>query len=105
MYSINKRVPDKIRKYYIYPISEGLFLAILALLLTSVTAYFIYHHALKAIKEEIKDGLLRTASGIAACLDGDLIASFDAPEKSELPAYGETLALLQKARLATKHCT
>lgn len=105
MYSINKRVPDKIRKYYIYPISEGLFLAILALLLTSATAYFIYHHALKAIKEEIKDGLLRTASGIAACLDGDLIASFDAPEKSELPAYGETLALLQKARLATKHCT
>ncbi len=105
MYSINKKMPEKIRKYYIYPVAEGLVLATLALFLTAVTSYFIYHHALLAIKAEIKDGLLRTASGIAACLDGNQLASFDAPEKKSLPEYKATVSLLQKARLATKHCT
>ena len=105
MYSINKKMPENIRKYYIYPITEGIFLAFLALLLTAVTSYFIYHHALFAIKEEIRDGLLRTASGIAACLDGDQIASFDSPEKKDLPEYQKTVSMLQKARIATKHCT
>lgn len=105
MYSINKKKPEKIRRYFIYPLAEGIFLAVLALFLTSVTAYFIYHHALSAIQAEIKDGLLRTASGIAACLDGDEIASFDSPEKKDLPAYLNTVTLLQNARLATKHCT
>jgi hypothetical protein len=105
MYSINKKQPTNIRKYLIYPITEGILLALLALVLTSVTAFFIYHHALAAIEAEIKDGLLRTASGIAACLDGDLIASFDKPEKKDFPSYQQTIKLLQKARLATKHCT
>ena len=105
MYSINKKKPEKIRRYLIYPLTEGIVLAVIALCLTSVTAYFIYHHALSAIKAEIQDGLLRTASGIAACLDGDTIASFDSPEKKDLPEYHDTIALLQKARLATKHCT
>ncbi len=105
MYSINKKVPGNIRKYYINPVTEGLVLASLALFLTAVTSYFIYHHALNAIKAEIRDGLLRTASGIAACLDGDLIASFDSPDKKDLPEYLATVSLLQKARLATKHCT
>lgn len=105
MYSINKKMPEKIRKYYIYPATEGVFLAFLALLLTAVTSYFIYHHALFAIKEEIRDGLLRTVSGIAACLNGDQIASFDSPEKKDLPEYLQTVSMLQKARIATKHCT
>lgn len=105
MYSINKKKPEKIRRYLIYPLAEGIVLASLALLLTSVTAYFIYQHALLAIKEEIKDGLLRTTSGIAACLDGDSIASFDSPEKKDQPEYLDLLAKLQKARLATKHVT
>lgn len=105
MYSINKKMPETIRKYYIYPATEGVFLAFLALLLTAVTSYFIYHHALFAIKEEIRDGLLRTASGIAACLNGDQIASFDSPEKKNLPEYLATVSTLQKARIATKHCT
>lgn len=105
MYSINRKKPVKIRKYLIYPVAEGVVLAVVAVLLTSVTAFFIYHHALTAIKAEIKDGLLRTASGIAACLDGDTISSFDAPEKKDLPEYQATLKLLQNARLATKHCT
>lgn len=105
MHSINRKKPENVRKYLIYPVTEGVVLALLALFLTAVTAFFIYHHALKAIKAEIQDGLLRTASGIAACLDGDLIATFDAPEKKDLPEYQAMLKLLQKARLATKHCT
>lgn len=105
MHSINRKKPESVRKYLIYPVTEGVVLALLALFLTAVTAFFIYHHALKAIKAEIQDGLLRTASGIAACLDGDVIATFDAPEKKDLPEYQAMLKLLQRARLATKHCT
>lgn len=105
MYSINRKKQITIRKYLIYPLAEGVILALIALLLTAVTAFFIYHHALKAIKAEIKDGLLRTASGIAACLDKDLIESFDSPEKKNLPEYQAMLKTLQQARIATKHCT
>lgn len=105
MYSINKVKPAKVRRYVIYPIAEGVFLAVLALLLTAITAFFIYHHAMKAIEVEIKDGLLRTAAGIAACMDGDELATFDSPEKKDLPAYHKTIKFLQKARIATKHCT
>ncbi len=105
MFSPNKNYPQKIRKYTIYPIAEGLALALFALFLTSITSFFIYHHALSAIEGEIKDGLLRTASGIAACLDADLIETFDSQEKSSLKSYQKMLKLLQKARLATKHCT
>ncbi|MDD3148782.1 MAG: hypothetical protein PHD82_15920, partial [Candidatus Riflebacteria bacterium] len=63
MYSINKKVPGSIRKYYINPVAEGLVLASIALFLTAITSFFIYHHALSAIKAEIRDGLFRTASG------------------------------------------
>lgn len=95
----------KVRTYRIYPVTEGLFFAVLAMILSSVTAFFIYHHALNAIEYEIKDGLLRTTAGIAACLDGDLIATFNSPDQKNDAKYLETLALMQKARLATKHCT
>ena len=105
MYSINKVKPGKVRRYMIYPVAEGVFLAALALLLTAITAFFIYHHAMKAIEVEIKDGLLRTAAGIAACMDGDELATFDSPEKKDLSAYQKTIKFLQKARIATKHCT
>jgi hypothetical protein len=105
MYSINRKKPEKIKRYIIYPVTEGIVLALVALFFTALTAFFIYHHAMNAIEAEIKDGLLRTASGIAACIDGDKVASFDAPEKKDLPSYQDMIELLQKARLATKHCT
>ena len=105
MYSINKKKPEKVKNYIIYPVTEGIVLALVALFFTSITAFFIYHHALKAIELEIKDGLLRTVSGIVACLDGDEIARFDAPEKKDMKSYQDMVKLLQKARLATKHCT
>ncbi len=105
MYSINKKQIENVESYLIYPVAEGLVLASVALFLTTITAYFIYFHALKGIQYEIKDGLLRTVSGIASCIDADQIGSFTSPEQANDENYLAMVKKLQKARLATKHCT
>jgi hypothetical protein len=104
MYSINKKKVQNVESYIIYPIAEGLVLASVALFLTTITAYFIYFHALKGIRYEIKEGLLRTVSGIASCIDADQIGSFTSPEQANDENYLKMVKKLQKARLATKHC-
>ena len=46
---------------------------------------------------------MRTVSGIAACLDGDKIATFNSPKDFEREDYQEMSRLLQKVRIGTKH--
>ena len=102
-YSVNKNTPQKAKKYRISPAFEGIILGIFALLLTFITAYFIYINSMGVLQKEIKDGLLRTVSGIAACLDGDKISSFKSAKDAERQDYKDMIALLQKARIGTKH--
>ena len=103
IYSVNKDTPEKAKKYTISPAIEGITLGIFALLLTFITAYFIYTNSMDVLHKEIRDGLLRTVSGIAACLDGDKIATFNSPKDFEREDYQEMSRLLQKARIGTKH--
>ncbi len=103
IYSVNKDAPEKAKKYNISPAIEGIALGIFALLLTFITAYFIYTNSMEVLQHEIKDGLLRTVSGIAACLDGDKIATFTDSKDAERQDYQEMISLLQKARIGTKH--
>ncbi len=102
-YSVNKETPQTAKKYKISPAIEGIALGVFALLLTFITAYFIYTNSMDVLQKEIKDGLLRTVSGIAACLDGDKIATFTDPKDAERADYQEMITLLQKARIGTKH--
>ena len=102
-YSVNKEAPKEARKYNISPALEGAGLGLFALLLTFITAYFIYSNSMTVLEAEIKDGLLRTVAGIAACLDGDKIASFNDPKDVSRQDYQDMVSLLQKARIGTKH--
>ena len=102
-YSVNQEPPKEAKKYNISPVMEGAILGVFALLLTFITAYFIYTNSMAVLENEIKDGLLRTVSGIAATLDGDKIATFTKPEDVARDDYQEMVALLQKARIGTKH--
>ena len=102
-YSVNQEPPKEAKKYNISPVMEGAILGVFALLLTFITAYFIYTNSMAVLENEIKDGLLRTVSGIAATLDGDKIGTFTKPEDVARDDYQEMVALLQKARIGTKH--
>ena len=102
-YSVNQEPPKEAKKYSISPILEGAVLGVFALLLTFITAYFIYTNSMTVLKNEIKDGLLRTVSGIAATLDGDKIGTFTKQEDVGRKDYQEMVSLIQKARIGTKH--
>ncbi len=104
-YSVNKEAPKKAKRYNISPALEGAGLGLFALLLTFITAYFIYSNSMTVLEQEIRDGLLRTVSGIAACLDGDKIATFNSPNDVARQDYQDMVKLLQKARIGTKHCS
>ncbi len=104
IYSVNKEPPKKAIKYTISPAIEGFVLGLFALCLTFITAYFIYSNSMEVIEQEIKDGLLRTVSGMAALIDGEKIASFKEAKDAEREDYQEIIKMLQKARLGTKHC-
>ena len=98
-YSVNQEPPKEAKKYSISPILEGAVLGVFALLLTFITAYFIYTNSMTVLKNEIKDGLLRTVSGIAATLDGDKIGTFTKQEDVGRKDYQEMVSLIQKARI------
>ena len=53
------------------PALQGFLFAVIWLLVTNVTIYFIYVRSVEAVKEEIRDGLLRNVSVAATTLDGD----------------------------------
>lgn len=104
-YSVNQEPPKEAKKYKISPAVEGAILGVFALLLTFITSYFIYSNSMTVLEQEIKDGLLRTVSGIAACLDGDKLATFTDPKDVAREDYQEMVALIQRARIGTKHCS
>ncbi len=49
IYSVNKDTPEKAKKYTISPAIEGITLGIFALLLTFITAYFIYTNSMDVL--------------------------------------------------------
>lgn len=106
-YSVNKEPPKEAKKYSISPALEGAILGIFALFLTFITAYFIYTNSMDVLQHEIKDGLMRTVSGIAACLDVEKIEKFKSYSKADKDKedYLEMVKLLQQARIGTEHCS
>jgi hypothetical protein len=104
-YSVNKEAPKEAKKYNISPALEGAALGLFALLLTFITAYFIYSNSMDVLQQEIKDGLLRTVSGIVPCLDVDKIEKFKGykAEDQFKDDYQQMVRLLQKIRIGTKH--
>ncbi|MBF0301059.1 MAG: chemotaxis protein, partial [Oligoflexia bacterium] len=58
------------------PLQEGILTAALCLLALSISSYYIHVRSIKALQEEIKEGLVRNASAAATTIDGDLHKKF-----------------------------
>jgi sensor histidine kinase regulating citrate/malate metabolism len=94
----NSIIPDKLltyRKYKFHPFWEGFSIGFITFLVISLTTVFIYHHSLEAQKEEIREGLLRTAQVINTVIDGDLYATFLSKNQETGSAYQNAVKKMQ----------
>ncbi|MFM1797851.1 MAG: hypothetical protein RLZZ117_129 [Cyanobacteriota bacterium] len=83
------------------PALQGVLFTLAWLLVTNVTIYFIYLRAVEAVKEEIRDGLLRNVSVAATSIDGDQHRRFTSKASRQNPAYLAFIAHLEQLRKAS----
>jgi hypothetical protein len=84
------------------PALQGFLFAIIWLLVTNVTIYFIYVRSVEAVKEEIRDGLLRNVSVAATTIDGDKHRLFTAKTSPNDPVYLAFIRNMEEIRQAAK---
>lgn len=83
------------------PAVQGVLFTLAWLAVTNVTIYFIYLRAVEAVKEEIRDGLLRNVSVAATSMDGDEHKRFTSKASRQDPAYLAFIAHMEKLRKAS----
>lgn len=91
-----KPLLDEIRpaRYHIHPFQEAVAVALVIILATFSTTYFIYERALHAQEAEIRQGLLRTAHVAASIIDPQTHQSFTSAEEEQSKRYQKALAPL-----------
>jgi hypothetical protein len=67
-----------------------------------VTIYFIYLRAVTAVKEEIREGLLRNVSAAATIIDGDQHRTFNSKASKNDQAYRNFIQRLERLRQASR---
>jgi hypothetical protein len=87
----------KWKHYRIYPLYEAIFIGIGVFFAIFITTYFIYHYSINAQKEEIKEGLLRTARIVSSFIDKDQHSRFINPEQQLSPMYANAIQPLESA--------
>jgi len=83
------------------PAVQGVLFTLAWLAVTNVTIYFIYLRAVAAVKEEIRDGLLRNVSVAATSIDGDQHKQFTSKAYRQNPAYLAFIKHMEKLRTAS----
>lgn len=83
------------------PALQGVLFTLAWLLVTNVTIYFIYLRAVEAVKEEIREGLLRNVSVAATSIDGDQHRRFTSKADRQNPAYLAFIAHMEQLRKAS----
>lgn len=83
------------------PALQGVLFTLAWLAVTNVTIYFIYLRAVEAVKEEIRDGLLRNVSVAATSIDGDQHRRFTSKSYRQDPAYLAFIAHMENLRKAS----
>ncbi|QPN64222.1 PDC sensor domain-containing protein [Synechococcus sp. CBW1004] len=83
------------------PAVQGVLFTLAWLAVTNVTIYFIYLRAVEAVKEEIRDGLLRNVSVAATSIDGDRHKTFTSKASRQDPAYLAFIAHMETLRKAS----
>lgn len=94
--------PRRQRRLIQNPALQGVLFAVAWLLVTNVTIYFIYLRSVEAVKEEIREGLLRNVSIAATTLDGDTHKQFTAKTSPDDPVYKDFIARMEVIRKASK---
>ena len=84
------------------PAFQGVLFAMIWLMVTNVTIYFIYVRSVEAVKEEIRAGLLRNVSAAATTLDGDQHRQFTAETNPNDPIYQSFIGHMEEIRQASK---
>lgn len=84
------------------PAVQGVLFTVAWLAVTNVTIYFIYLRSVEAVKEEIREGLLRNVSTAATSLDGDEHRGFTSKAQINDPTYKAFIAQMEKMRKASK---
>jgi len=79
-----------------YPFLEAIIISLISFAAILISTYFIYYHALNGQKEEICEGLLRTALVAASFVDGDIHQKFINPDQEKSVMYEQALVPLQK---------
>lgn len=88
-------------KWFRNPALEGIVFAVTTLAVTNATIYFIYARSVEAVKEEIRDGLLRNVSAAAAIMDGDTHKKFTSKSFINEPSYIFFLKRMEALRKAS----
>lgn len=83
------------------PAVQGVLFTMAWLVVTNVTIYFIYLRSVEAVKEEIRDGLMRNVSVAATSIDGDEHKRFTSKAFRQDPAYLAFIAHMEKLRKAS----
>lgn len=81
-------------RYHIHPFQEAVAVALVIILATFSTTYFIYERALHAQEAEIRQGLLRTAHVAASIIDAQTHQSFTQASDEQTERYQTALAPL-----------
>lgn len=103
MLNIHKDIQYKVRSYRIFPLAEAVIATLVISLAVGISSYFIYARSDAALKDEIKDGLLRTAAVTAVtAIDSEQHKTFMSPEQESTGAYKDAVARLQRVLNANK---
>lgn len=93
----------KANEFHERPILEGMAIGLLILISIAASASFLYSQAVDAVKAEIREGVLRSVTSLAATVDGDEHRKFNTKEQKFDPDYLEFVAPLERARQAAKY--
>lgn len=103
MINIHKDLQYKVRSYKIYPLAEAIIATLVISIAVGISSYFIYFRSDAALKEEIKEGLQRTAAVTAAtAIDTELEKTFVSRDQESSESYKEAIARLQSVLNANK---
>ena len=83
------------------PAIEGILFTLAWLTLTNITIYFIYVRAVEAVKEQIREGLLRNVSAAATMIDGDQHKLFTSKAFKNDKGYVNLITRLERVRKAS----
>ncbi|WP_341884202.1 hypothetical protein [Synechococcus sp. UW140] len=84
------------------PAIEGILFTLAWLTLTNITIYFIYVRAVEAVKEQIREGLLRNVSAAATMIDGDQHKLFTSKAFKNDQGYVNLITRLERVRKASR---